>query len=56
MIEIGGAETHGGHGELARIMLRHGDDLGVRRKVQNLPQQLEALRSDGRLARRAEVE
>ncbi len=56
VIKICGAEAHGGHRQLARIVLGHGDDLGVWREIQNLPQQFEALSCDSRLAGRAQIE
>jgi len=56
VVEVRRPQAHGRHGELTRIVLRHGDDLGVGRNVENLPQQLEALRGHRRLVRRAEIE
>jgi len=56
VIEVGRPETHGGHGQLARIVLGHGDDLGVGRDVEDLPQELETLRRYRRLVGRPQVE
>ncbi len=56
VIEIGRAEAHRGDRELAGIVLGHRDDLGVGGDMQNLAQQIQALRRDRRLACRAEIE
>ena len=56
VIEIRRAEAHGRDRQLARIVLGHGDDLGVGREIQDLPQQLQALRRHRRLAGGAQVE
>jgi len=56
VIEIGRTEAHGGHRQLACVVLDHGDDLGVGTDVEDLAQQLQTLRRHGRLALRAQVE
>jgi len=56
VIEVGRAEAYRGDRELARIVLGHSDDLGVGRDVEDLPQELEALRRHRRLVCGAEIE
>jgi hypothetical protein len=56
VIEIRGAEAYRRDGELARVVLRHRDDLGVGRQVENLAEQLQALGRNRGLPRSAQVE
>jgi hypothetical protein len=55
VVEIRRPEAHRRDRQLARVVLGHGDDLGVRGDVEDLAQELEALRGDGGLLGRAQV-